>query len=259
MPYFQEYDILFIHIPKTGGSSVELYFENKLGKPLNKMLHFYSTDLSLDGYNYQHANYVKLKELLLKNYQRHIDDIENIFTVIRNPYERVVSDLFYFKWIQKGDTPDRVAIQLKKYFTMNHSFDNHKMTQKSFLIDEDGKIPKKIRILHTEYLTKEMQQMGYNDFDIYLNSTFRNQLNYYDYLNEESIQWINHYFREDFETFGFSMKGSFWEKMRKKKLYLLGILFLCFCVFMVWLFYCSLYQKETVSTDYDGLFLRLGK
>lgn len=37
MPYFKNDDInlLFIHIPKTGGSSLELYFNVKFNIPLN--------------------------------------------------------------------------------------------------------------------------------------------------------------------------------------------------------------------------------
>lgn len=37
MPYFKNnnVNILFIHIPKTGGSSVENYFSSKFNIPLN--------------------------------------------------------------------------------------------------------------------------------------------------------------------------------------------------------------------------------
>ena len=38
MPYFTKNNtnILFIHIPKTGGSSLEKYFSNKYDIPLDK-------------------------------------------------------------------------------------------------------------------------------------------------------------------------------------------------------------------------------
>ena len=38
MPYFKNdnINILFIHIPKTGGSSLENYFSSKFGIELNK-------------------------------------------------------------------------------------------------------------------------------------------------------------------------------------------------------------------------------
>ena len=40
MPYYNDdsinLNLLFLHIPKTGGSSVEQYFSNKFNIPLNK-------------------------------------------------------------------------------------------------------------------------------------------------------------------------------------------------------------------------------
>ena len=59
MPYFKNNDvnILFIHIPKTGGSSLEVYFSNKYNIPLNEeSLYMMSTKLSLTS-SLQHVTY----------------------------------------------------------------------------------------------------------------------------------------------------------------------------------------------------------
>lgn len=46
MPYFKNDDvnILFIHIPKTGGSSIEHYFSNKFNVLLNQKSLFWFID-----------------------------------------------------------------------------------------------------------------------------------------------------------------------------------------------------------------------
>ena len=43
MPYFKDnnINILFIHIPKTGGSSLEVYFSKKFNIPLNNKSLFF--------------------------------------------------------------------------------------------------------------------------------------------------------------------------------------------------------------------------
>ena len=42
MPYFKQNKVLLIHIPKTGGTSIEKYFANKNGIKLNPSCLYYS-------------------------------------------------------------------------------------------------------------------------------------------------------------------------------------------------------------------------
>ena len=106
MPYFKNKDInvLFIHVPKTGGSSLETYFSSKFNIPLNnKSLFHFIKDKQLLNENIkiksslQHITYnqiVKYSKILNIDF----DNIK-IITIVRNPYERFVSDLFYFSLI----------------------------------------------------------------------------------------------------------------------------------------------------------------
>jgi hypothetical protein len=77
---------IFIHIPKTGGSSIEWYISSYI-KP----------DFPIFGYDEanklhrQHATLEQLKNI----YKIKIDDYFK-FTVCRNPYERAVSGYFWF-------------------------------------------------------------------------------------------------------------------------------------------------------------------
>ena len=90
-----DHKILFIHIPRTGGTSVEKFFEFKTHDNL------LSTQSSIR--NAQH--------LTLKEYTQEID-IEKYFkfTIVRNPWDRLLSwylwsyaDLIYFQYMsEKG-------------------------------------------------------------------------------------------------------------------------------------------------------------
>jgi hypothetical protein len=61
MPYFKnkEKSLLFIHIPKTGGSSLEVYFSTLFNVSLNnKSLYSYNTDFDIKvNSTLQHLTY----------------------------------------------------------------------------------------------------------------------------------------------------------------------------------------------------------
>ena len=47
-----------------------------------------------------------------------------------------------------------------------------------------------------------MQDLGYTDFDLVENKNV-DRLNYYDYLNSDSVRLINDTYSKDFELFGY--------------------------------------------------------
>lgn len=84
--------------------------------------------------------------LVLKKYARLLsipfDDPKlRIFTVVRNPYHRIVSDLFWWKEINKLSTPKMVFDVLKKYIN-SKDYDNHNLPQYKFVTDKDGNLVK---------------------------------------------------------------------------------------------------------------------
>lgn len=102
MPYFKNdcINVLFIHIPKTGGSSLEDYFSSKFNIPLNNnSLYWFIKDKQLLNENIeiksslQHITYNQIVTYS-KIFNIDFDNIK-IITIVRNPYERVVSDLFF--------------------------------------------------------------------------------------------------------------------------------------------------------------------
>ena len=204
MPYFRKNgtNILFIHIPKTGGTSVEQYFINKLGISSSEDC-WYSINKISGKISDQH----KTLRSIIKNKSSEIN-FKNlmILTVVRNPYYRTVSDLFFYGMIHVGSTQEEVCKVLVNYFRKyicGNTFDNHIIPQYLFLCDSSGKINKNIIILKTESLTNEMHNLGFNDFDIHKNAS--NAINHMNYLNSSSIQCINYVYKKDFQLFGYEM------------------------------------------------------
>jgi hypothetical protein len=206
MPYFNKNDtnLLFIHIPKAGGTSLQLYFSEKYNIPLNnkslygdfiekhKLQNKINTSL-------QHMKYLTIFEY--KDFFGINFDNINIITIVRNPYERIISDLFWSKKISIDTSKDKVFDIIKTY-VLSNNLDNHNIPQYLFITDDNKELIPNIKILHTETLQSDMFNLGYTDFSIKENSNKHN-VNYYDYLNNDAIQLINDFYDYDFKLFNY--------------------------------------------------------
>jgi hypothetical protein len=206
MPYFKNDNInlLLIHIPKTGGTSIEHYFCNKYNIKLNhESLYMYLPDIEkhnkLFNRSLQHLYYSKIME--------HIDLFNinminiKVITCVRNPYTRVISDLFFLKYITPTSTQTDVYVALQKY--LKNSFDHHHVPQNEYITDKNKNIYKNITVLHTETLNEDMIKYGFHDFNIQnlKNNKDIGFLDYYSYLNRDSIMLINKFYHDDFIIF----------------------------------------------------------
>lgn len=202
MPYFPSINILFIHIPKTGGSSIEKYFEKKLNIQLNSKYLFSVSEL-INNHSYQHLTYY---EIYKNQKELHINfsNLKLIFSIVRNPYERIISELFFRKLINKNMECNMIEKIIINYLNSDNTYDNHKLPQYLFLIDSSGNINKNIKILKTESLKNDMINLGWKDFNINQNHSYRTTLNYYNFLNINTIHLINNYYSKDFELFSYN-------------------------------------------------------
>ena len=274
MPFFPRDRILFIHIPKTGGTSVETYFSSRsniqldinslyfrythdtIKNEVNKYKNVYnnhmktlktsktsntsntsktSKDSNTEFYfrRYKIASLVKeyshslhhftwneirqSKDILLGKYQNAVSNnmyernSYEIITIVRNPYDRVVSDLLFNHIINNQTINDNEIVykKLKKYLEKSDTFDNHKIPQYMYIIDELGEIINNITILRTETLTSDMKLIGFSDFNHNLQKSKCNieskNTKYISVLNTDSIKLINNYYKRDFELFGYTM------------------------------------------------------
>jgi len=135
-----------------------------------------------------------------------------IITIVRNPYDRIISELFFIKLLNPNTvTQDTVYLKLIEFFNNPSTFDNHKLPQYLYLVDENGNMPEGIIILKTETLTEQMHQHGFTDFSENVNTTVNCNINpttntkYATLLNSKSIQLINKYYAKDFEMFDYPL------------------------------------------------------
>jgi len=208
MPYFKNHNLLFIHIPKTGGSNIENFFFHYL-KEKPTLLHLISNNLELrvNNHSLQHMTYSELyknKEYFDINFEK-----ARIITVVRNPYDRIISDLFWYKLITKNNSVHEIELEIKKYLENNLLYDNHKIPQYKFLINNEQSrmINSKIIILKCETLNEDMKQLGFQQFISFCNHSTKKGFNkdYSQYLNKQSIKMINDYYIEDFVRFKYDM------------------------------------------------------
>ena len=174
MPYCKIKNTLWIHIPKTGGSSVYIYFVKKYSKEHvtlqsgrgNKII----PDNELRKISLQHQTYNTLytyRDVLKIDFNRNI----KLFAIVRNPYNRLISDLFGFGYININSTQEEVFETIKTKYLFNTHLDNHNIPQYNFICDDNGILIDKIHILKTETLNRDMADFGFNDFSILYGST----------------------------------------------------------------------------------------
>ena len=212
MPYFYNrklgINVLLVHIPKTGGTSICHYFSQKYGIPLDNAAIYtpvkHDEDpgcKTLQHYSYNQIMDQKEKEVMpfsaidLSGLQ--------ILTAVRNPYDRVVSDMFFFRLISSQTSPEHFFEILRDRYlgnSDNRNFDNHTLPQCSVILGALDEVD--IKILKTENLTGGMRDLGYTDFDVRVCTTFHHKA-YRDFLNADSIRLINEVYFMDFEYFGY--------------------------------------------------------
>jgi hypothetical protein len=211
MPIYKELSIMLVHVPKTGGTSFEIYMCQKLGiinMADEPMKYLYSYEPVLPEYNHslQHLTYsgiervLALQEDCMSNY--------TVYAIVRNPYERMISELLWRHRILKDSTPESVVQQTELYLNDESTFDNHKTPQYEFITCNKIIIPN-IKIMRTETLTQDMHDNGFADFNHQINTSKSvmpdplDDSTYAKFYSPEFKKIIQEYYRDDFEIFGY--------------------------------------------------------
>ena len=213
MPYFKEIDLLFIHIPKTGGSLIENYFYTKLSlfttiDTLYSCKHNFANDklikIDLSNHSLQHTTYNEIFSSK-KNYFNIKFSNLKILSLVRSPYSRIISSLFYFNLIDlESCNKKQIEKIITKYLYTDNFYDNSKKPQYLYLTSGDNlTISKNILIIKNETMSEDMVKYGYEDFKNYNINPFDNEIDYISYLSENAISMINHYYFMDFKLFNY--------------------------------------------------------
>jgi hypothetical protein len=189
MPIFNN-EILFIHIPKSGGTSIQNLLIDKGLK-----CELYSPNLStlINNHTPQHCTFLELEKLGV------VDDKIKIFTVIRNPVDRVISEYFYNLEYRKhllpqlGETFDQfldLFLDTKNY----KFFDYHNLCNYDFIINKNNEVDKRIKIFNY-FDTKGIEEyLGFEGLDNY-RCYKTNKENFV--LNKSQEERILNFYHED--------------------------------------------------------------
>lgn len=211
--FLEKEKIIHLHVPKTGGSSIEHYLIDKYNLPSN---HDFSKSTDVDkktyllagpnkndslshSYHHMTLNQIieckKINIIELKSYK--------IICVVRNPYTRIISDLCYWKLLNIENKNNLLNI-IKDYLNNNKIYDNHKVPQYKYL-EINNSIYKgdNLKIIKFENLNFEIKLLGYSDFNIHENKNECGDYDFSNLLTSEIKNMIYDYYKKDFELFGY--------------------------------------------------------
>ena len=196
MPYIEKHNLLFIHIPKTGGVAIERALGIKAANEPKKLISKQGELIEGIRTVPQHFTPDILRERLGEDvYESTIK-----FTVVRNPYTRVLSEYFYRN---KSGNMKKFPKWFRTYYgDVNHV---HKLPQSKFVDSEN------ITILRQETLQEDFSRFVEESnlpIKSELGTVNKSKHNKTDLIEEiplPIIGRINNLFEEDFIRFGYEM------------------------------------------------------
>ena len=188
-----ERKVIFIHIPKTAGTSIEKYFNSDKPQCLK---HDVIKDIKIK-FPKEYNSYAK-------------------FTVVRNPYDRMVSWYFHLKERVESD-----GFDLEKDFTLGFVKwieDPLKTRYTKWSLTEAGQKdpnPTYLNPQHT-YIDETVTVLKYENLSNELNEYFGKEINlstynrsnlrkghFLNYYNKYSLDIVYERYKEDFEKFNY--------------------------------------------------------
>lgn len=183
MPIFIKHKKVFIHIPKTAGSSIEKQFELNNDKRI-----FHSESVYINGHSPQHSTF---KELL--NWRLIPNDFQ-VFAVIRHPYERFVSEYNYRNTKNNPENLDSFCNRLLGLFRNEYDWDNHHLSSSDFIEGAND-----ITLLRFESLKEDFK--NFTGIELKENEMKREKIITLQDLSDEIKNKIQLVWSKDFEYF----------------------------------------------------------
>lgn len=195
MPIFKEHNLLFIHIPKTGGSAIESYYGVYHNRDLNHLWH--SDEFLVNGIKFapQHFPSYHLKDILTETVYNSLFK----FTFVRNPYTRILSEYGWQSKIYNTRIP--LNDWIIPYYSAQDT--DHKLPQ-SYFIDDSINYIGKFESLQEDFntvlrLNNLDDRKGLERVNV---SNVRPKL---EHISQGNISFINDLFIQDFTTFKYEL------------------------------------------------------
>ena len=173
----EEYKTIFIHIPKNAGTSIEEYFGNG----------------SVRIQPNKHADIHEIKRKFKNSYNNY-----RKFTIIRNPYDKMVSWYFYLKR-NLGENYDVTEFNewIKDPSKLWHADDPI-----DFLKPQCEWIDDTVEIIKFENINKELKQFFGKEIDLPIINKSKHK-HYSEYYNKKSLDIIYNRYEEDFKKYNY--------------------------------------------------------
>lgn len=211
MPISHQYKTIFVHIPKTGGTSIEKTLGIKGNPPIPDHAIFYGFR---KGKYLQHLTALEIKKMVSVNvYNNYFK-----FSFVRNPYDKLVSDFLWFK--NHAHLPEVKAMDFedflfKRVIPIRNNEDinqkirfaesQHYQDQYKFITDEKKK--KIVEFIgRFENLQKDFEKVcrhiGIETTKLphLFNSGCKDHRSYY---NRKTKNAVTRIYKEDLEMFGY--------------------------------------------------------
>tara|TARA_R100000781_G_scaffold90505_1_gene55956 strand:- start:11 stop:574 length:564 start_codon:yes stop_codon:yes gene_type:complete len=177
--------LIFIHIPKTAGTSIRSY-----------MARHCSWDKNRVRQPKKHASIKEIKNEFPVEYETY-----KKFAIIRNPYDRIVSYFFYLKRLNNYYVRGiDFKIWLNYLVDIKKENINNSELQKTF--PQNSWVDDTVSILKFENLEKEINSFFKKEIKLPKTNTSNHQ-NFLEYYDENSLNNVYNIFKEDFEKFNY--------------------------------------------------------
>lgn len=135
-----EHKFLFLHLPKTGGTSINKFLNNKFKNNERDFGHPYLLEYTYDEKTDRYSN---------------LDDYFK-FTIVRNPYDRLVSAFFYIKKYSKFP----LDISFRKQWELeNDTFESFVIEKLPIILDDKDIRPRHFKP-QVDFGTADLDYIG---------------------------------------------------------------------------------------------------
>jgi len=223
--------IFYLHIPKTGGTAVDKFLGSKYGyEPHNfATMHWGFTQVlmphSSHAWTIQSIVHLKYSEQLkiATNGKINVDNSWNIFTIVRNPYTRMISEFAWQTYFPVKSNLYTLRTLKEKQYLINecqkkffnedpqqNNWFNHRVPQ-HILCDFTSELPDCKVFKYEEGLENILKKVLPN-VDIKLNRTNDpakelkvKKIDYTSLYTKNFIENCNDWYKKDFERFDYEM------------------------------------------------------